>query len=61
MPKIFKFCSEAEERRRTFVLDTAQNHENSFFFSANVRQCNITYSVVHACKTLVLNLFLFFR
>ena len=34
--------TEAEEWRRTFVLDTAQNHGNSL--SANVCQCNI---VVH--------------
>ena len=32
--------------RVTFILDTAQNHR-SIFFSANVRQCNIAYCVVH--------------
>ena len=38
---------EDEERRRTFILDNAQDHENTFF-SASDRQCNITFSVVHA-------------
>ena len=33
--KIFKDIPEAEERQRTFVLDTAQK-----CFSANIRRCN---------------------
>ena len=38
---------EDEERRRTFILDTKQDHGNTFF-SASARQCNINFSVVHA-------------
>ena len=34
--------TEAEERPRTFVLGTAQDH-GIICFSADVRQCNIAY------------------
>ena len=49
MPKIWEHAKnilDNEEMRRTFRLDTAQNHELNFFFSANVRHCNIAY--IHA-------------
>ena len=32
--------TEVEERRKTFILDTAEDHEKNCF-SDNVRQCNI--------------------
>ena len=48
--------TETEERQRTFILDTAQDHGNSFFFSANVHQCYI-FSVV-AYKFVLLCFFL---
>ena len=38
---------ETEERRRSFVLNTARDDENNICFSFNVRQYNIAYSVVH--------------
>ena len=42
-----KNIPEAEERRRSFILDTVQNHEKNCF-SANVLQCSIVYdSAVH--------------
>ena len=49
MPKIYERAKNipgAEESRRTYILDTAQNHGNNCF-SACVRQCNIDRSVVH--------------
>ena len=38
---------EAEERRRTFILDTAQDRGKNIFFSVNIHQRNIVHSVVH--------------
>ena len=38
--------TEVEERRKTFILDTAEDHEKNCF-SDNVRQCNIAFSVAH--------------
>ena len=49
MPKIDKYTndtSDAKEIRRTLVLNTAQNY-GSICFSADVRQWNIVFSVVH--------------
>ena len=49
MPEIYEHAKnipEVDERRRTFSLDTVQNHRNHFF-SANFRQCNIACNVVH--------------
>ena len=37
---------ETDVRRRTFILDTTQNH-GKFYLLDNVRRCNIAYSVVH--------------
>ena len=42
-----KDIPETEERRRSFVLNTARDDENNICFSFNVRQYNIAYSVVH--------------
>ena len=42
---------EAEGRRRTFIVDTAEEIMEMFCFSANVRKCNIAFSVVE-CTTL---------
>ena len=46
---------EPYERRRTFVLDTAQNHMAITYYSANFHQLNISYSAIHV--QVVLNLF----
>ena len=40
-----KNIPDAGERRRTFILDTVQNHEIICFLA--VRRYNIAYSVVH--------------
>ena len=51
--ELFLYEREAEKyskfknMRRTFILDTAQDHENSFFFSPNVHQWNIAFSAAH--------------
>ena len=39
-----------------FGYSTVQNREKIFFFSANVRQCNIAYSTVHV-KLCLLKIF----
>ena len=46
--RTFEEHAEALRRRRTFILDTANKiMEISFFFSANIHQCNIAFSVLH--------------